>query len=98
LYSVRIYFLQSKTQLDCKNDYSVGLLAVRVKKNAIINSMENETLFVNLPKEEVDNTVRSLEMIRCSSAPRKLLVYSEIKIYMSVHIIKLFDVMTPLMR
>jgi hypothetical protein len=56
--------------------------------------MENETLIVNLPKEEVDNTVRSLEMIKRSSAPRKLLVYSEIKIYMSVHIIKLFDVMT----
>jgi hypothetical protein len=39
---------------------AVGLLAVRVKEYAIINSVENETLFVNLPKEEVDNTVRSL--------------------------------------
>jgi hypothetical protein len=39
---------------------AVGLLAVHVKEYAIINSVENETLFVNLPKEEVDNTVRSL--------------------------------------
>jgi hypothetical protein len=65
---------------------AVGLLAVHVKEYAIINSVENETLFVNLPKEEVDNTIRSLYMIKHSSAPRKLLVYS---IYMSVHIIKL---------